>query len=356
MKLCMKLLLTANSVVIGLVYEESGNNFLWHNGWTEQPLMASKGTWVPYAKALNITMAGLVVISNQLGMPTRLDQFVKHFLGGETVEIKESNSSSSLKKAVIFAGSASKALISTSSLFSSVRDTTGGLTVPSIVAGTCLLGNFLAVLVTLVENHKVNFNLSKRAAFALALFVGTTYGASQECIYSNAIYNPLMLTKALAERPGWFNTDKMGFIIYALTAYPRLEFMIGSATALFKITKKVAGSARGKVNEAPPTGYQKWRGFVAASYRSMAAMAAIFGFFYSISGNNLPESICLALFLGALAAPGLAAVLYPVKEEPVLDSGEELPETVSEGLLRWLAQPSQRGPESRGLLLNSAAV
>lgn len=297
---------TLNSAAIAMAYFQSGNDFLWHNQVLDHQLTEYESGWEVGLLTVNILLTGSIFVSNQIGMGAHITHFLNHLFGKEVFSIGPQKELSRKEKIMLGLGSISKALISTTSLLSSIRDSIGGWRFPSLIATPFLGANLVAVMVILLEHTAWRAQWSKRKASLLAVIVGGGYGVSQLYLYSNAIFNPLLLTGAISKRPGW-RSDSVGFKIYVGTLYPRLEFMFGSAKTIYKKTKKVFGPGSEKTEVRA---YEKWNGVVASVYRSVALLAPVFCFFYLLSNGNFAlAGIITVLF--SFSNIGVAAVLYP---------------------------------------------
>ena len=331
-KILLWILTAINSGVVTTTYFQSGNDFLWHNGVVEDhQLTQSNERWEWYLLGVNSLMCGFVLVSNQFGMASHISKFLRKVCGMSMPKNNQRKISRPVL-AIIGFGALCKAVISSSSLLSSVRDIarewpkssscsgfslfgkTGDWQVSSICSGFSLFGNFGATAVVLLEHTSWRGNQRPSVAKFLAGFVGVLYGISQGCLYSNALFNPLLLTGLLKERPG-ICSDLTGQLIFAATAWPLTEFAICSGQVMYQKTCKVLGRAdaeekRTRLSKCQQS-YQKVRGGVASGYRILALLAAVFCFFYFPSGNNLMVTCIITAFC-SLAAPGVIAVLYPL--------------------------------------------
>ncbi len=312
-KILLWILTVINDGVVTTTYFQSGNDFLWHNGVVDHQLTQSNERWEWYLLGVNLVMCGFVSVSNHFGMTGHISKFLRKVCGMSMPKNNQTELSRPVLAIIVF-GALCKAVISSSSLLSSVRDITREWPVSSSCSGFSLLGNFGATAVVLLEHTSWRGNQRPCVAKFLAGLVGVLYGIPQGCLYSNALFNPLLLTGLLKERPGIYS-DLTGQLIFAATAWPLTEFAICSGQVMYQKTCKVLGRAdaeekRTRLSKCQQS-YQKVRGGVASGYRILALLAAVFCFFYFPSGNNLMVTCIITAFC-SLAAPGVIAVLYPL--------------------------------------------
>ncbi len=306
-----------NSLVVTTTYFQSANDFLWHNKVVDHQLTQGNERWEMYLLGTSSVMCAFVLVSNQFGMVSHISKFLREVCGMTMPKIKKSDISRPVL-AIITIGAACKAVISSSSLLSSVRDITGEWWWSSACSAISLIGNFGATAVVLLEHTGWHGNRRPCVAKIWAWVVGVLYGISQGCLYSNALFNPLLLTGVLKERP-WFVSDSTGKRIFWASAWPLFEFSVGSGQVIYEKTYKVLGS-EGVEDKSLRLSkcqqrYQNGRGVMASGYRVLALLAAVFCFFYFISGDNLTTTGIITA-LCSLAAPGVIAVLYPFPRSP----------------------------------------
>lgn len=304
-------LLTFNSTGLGVTYFDSINNFFWHIGKAQGPLTqhdSDWSTWDPYVLALGSTLCVLVFANNQNAMPNHIAKFANYIYKSEIWRVEEEKQLSKLSQFIEISGSASKAIISSSSLLAAVQDWTGSWPLSFSASGLALAGNFGATFIVTKQHTAWRPRYSAKVANSIALFIGITYGASQGMLYMNTLFNPLLLTGVLTQRPGLINTDTTGLWIFMANLYPWTEFVISSGASMYKRTLQVLGPEQ-KAEESKITQYDQWRGSVAAFYRSMALLAAVFCFLYSWNDNPAVAGSISLLFL--FAVPGVFALLYP---------------------------------------------
>lgn len=311
-----------NSLGVSLTYFDSIVNFLWHTGLSDHPLTDCRENWEVYAVATATILCVFIAMNNQRVMPDHIAKFMNKFSKEKLFAPTKTNNSA--KGIVIDAvGCVSKAVISSISLLSSIKDYIEDWKIAGTLSSFSLLGNMLAIFSVLMEHRKDrngrpwSANLSRPFAQVLAMYVKICYGLAQGGIYSNAIMNPLVMTGVLKSRPAFNSPDALGKTIFWSTAYPCLEFMWGSGEAMYKRTLQVleARSEDEQFESKPkPRCWQKWRGGVASVFRSLALIAAIFCFFYLLSQGNVWASAIPAA-LSVLAVPGVFALLYPLEEE-----------------------------------------
>jgi hypothetical protein len=304
-----------NSWYVTLTYLASFDDFSWHNNIVDHPLTQPRGGWKGwelYALTGGAVMCVFVFISNQTGMAAHITKFLRNVFGVNLPEI-EKKDLSSRELWTTSIGSVCKALISSSSLLSTVRDYSGDWVTSGICSLVSLIGNFGATFVVLMEHTHWRANLAPPIAKILSAFISLLYSLSQGCLYSNALFNPLMLLHLLNQRPGLYS-DSIGKIIFGVTALPLTIFTYRSGEVVYEKSYKVL-SVKSEEKVKLPSRWERLRGGVASGFRTLALMAAAFCYTYLLSGNNLPlASIFAALCL--LAFPGVAGVLHAVPQFP----------------------------------------
>lgn len=308
-KLLVDLLTLINSTVMAGTYFKSFDDFPWHNKILDYQLTDSREGLPLYVLGIGTVMCIVVLASNQCGMASHISKFLRNVWGMQTPKISKSKISRPVI-ALMTIGAVCKGIISSSSLLSTVRDYTGEWRWSSACSGISLIGNIGATAVVLLEHTDWRGHWRPCVARSMALLVAILYGASQGCLYSNALFNPALLTGVLTRRPG-IDSDYTGNLLMGLTAYPLLEFTICSGQVIYQKTCKVLGSEATESKRTQPSRYQKWRGGVASGFRTLGLLAAVFSFFYFCTDKNLPVT-CLLTVLSLLAAPGVCAVLYPL--------------------------------------------
>jgi hypothetical protein len=321
-----------NSLVVTTTYFQSANDFLWHNKVVDHQLTQGSEPWEMYLLTASSVMCAFVLVSNQFGMASHISKFLSKACCMKMTKIKKSDVSWPVLVTITI-GAACKAVISSSSLLSSVRDITSEWWASGACSAVSLIGNFGATAVVLLEHSGWHGNRSPCVAKIWAWVVGALYGISQGCLYSNALFNPLLLTGILKERP-WFVSDSIGKQIFWASFLPLITFSIGSGQVIYDKTCKVLGDK--EVEEKRPRlskprhCCQSVQGVVASGYRVLALLAAVFCFFYFLSGDNLTTTGIITA-LSSLAAPGVIAVLYPF---PRSNRGTDLPTSAAGGYHR----------------------
>lgn len=319
-KLLQYSMLIANSFGLLTTYLNSAFNFTWHTGVTDKTLIQSYDDWQgwePYVLGSSIAMCVLIFLNNQNSMSNHIAKWVNHIYRKPVFTIETEQKLTKTAQFIEIGGSISKALISTSSLLASLLDMTGNWPVSLAISTLILFGNFGATFVVTKQHTPWRASWSKRTALLAAWFICLSYGGSQWFLYMNATFNPLLLTGTLKKRPGFYNTDRTGFIIFMVNLYPSLEFMISSGASMYHRSLEVLRPVSPENHPVEfkvmvPKPYEKWRGAVASSYRSVALLAAIFCFFYAWLNDIELSAGITAPFI--LAIPGIFALLYPIRE------------------------------------------
>jgi len=323
-----KILTLVNSFVVGATYFESVNNFLWHNRVIDHQLSDYQNNAELALLLVGGFLCGFISISNQQAITPQTAKFLNGIFGTDFIETMESSAKGC--RYIYDSGVAAKALISSSSLLSSIRDLSGEWVLSGIIAGLALLGNFGATFVILKEQQKdeegkpwrANFPLAR--SVPLAALISTTYALSQAALYSNALFNPFLLTGAISKRPGYINSDAFGRKLMMATTYPWIEFSLGTWQSIYNKSKKVLGSEIKETEAITPSCYQYWRGSLASVYRTTALLAAVFCFFYLLADKNPIVAGIITAFC-SLATPGVFAILFPSVKSRVRQSENHLP-------------------------------
>lgn len=383
----LTLITATNSFSVLFTYFDSANNFFWHVGKADGPLTQNDSeweSWDPYVLGLGTTLCVFIFLNNQISMPNHIAKLINYLCGKTVFTIENEQKPTKVSQLIEIAGSGGKAVISTSSLLASLLDLTKNWPVSLSLSGLVLAGNFGATFVVTKQHTGWRAGWPERVVKPVAWFIRLTYGGSQLVLYMNAIFNPLLLTGILKQRPGFIQTDDTGRWIAIATCYPALEFMIGSGNSMYKRALEVFGPAKLEVIESSSVvsgettttgetmitvirepsltastetsndmvesesefkmcaqnlkeqtsvssscitweGYEKWRGGVASGYRSIALLAAVFCFLYSwLKDIGLSAGLTSPFIL---AIPGVCALLYPTKES----KKEERPSVVQSG-------------------------